>query len=312
MTTTEPPTAQYPAVDGAARPAPLPPAPRLGDPGAPCAQCGAPLAVDQRYCLNCGLRRGDARVDYQQLLGERLPGGDPTLPAPMAAAAAAPNSGDRGARAITPLHAAAGLGLLLLAVIAGSILGRDGAPAPAQNPIVLGGAPTTPATTPTSFTSDWTGSDGWTVQLQVLPKDGTTPEQIAQAKTAATGQGATEVGALDSDTYPSLDPGSYVIYSGVYASKGEAKDALKALEDKFPDAAVVEVSTTAASEETADEEASGDAASDDALKGLENASPDAYVEQSRKLPDEVGTEGEAPPEDNKAPDDGGNDSATIG
>ncbi len=35
--------------------------------GEPCEECGAPLAADQRYCLNCGQRRGEPRVDYRQL-----------------------------------------------------------------------------------------------------------------------------------------------------------------------------------------------------------------------------------------------------
>jgi hypothetical protein len=39
--------------------------PPAGSEGGTCAQCGAALAPDQRYCLNCGLRRGEARVDYE-------------------------------------------------------------------------------------------------------------------------------------------------------------------------------------------------------------------------------------------------------
>jgi len=38
-------------------------APVLGPPGEPCAGCGDPLAVDQRYCLSCGERRGPPRLD---------------------------------------------------------------------------------------------------------------------------------------------------------------------------------------------------------------------------------------------------------
>jgi hypothetical protein len=35
----------------------------LGPPGEPCAVCGAPLAGDQRYCLECGELRGPRRLD---------------------------------------------------------------------------------------------------------------------------------------------------------------------------------------------------------------------------------------------------------
>jgi hypothetical protein len=40
----------------------------VGQEGDTCEQCGSALATDQRYCLNCGWRRGEARVDYQQRL----------------------------------------------------------------------------------------------------------------------------------------------------------------------------------------------------------------------------------------------------
>ncbi len=46
------------------------PRPALGEQGEPCRSCGAPLAEDQRYCLNCGRRRADQRVDYESLLGD--------------------------------------------------------------------------------------------------------------------------------------------------------------------------------------------------------------------------------------------------
>ncbi len=43
--------------------------PGLGEHGEPCRGCGAPLAADQRYCLNCGLRRGEPRVDFRGHMG---------------------------------------------------------------------------------------------------------------------------------------------------------------------------------------------------------------------------------------------------
>ena len=48
-----------------------PPLPVLGEQGGPCRACGAPLAEDQRYCLNCGQRRAGHRVDYESLLEAR-------------------------------------------------------------------------------------------------------------------------------------------------------------------------------------------------------------------------------------------------
>ena len=48
--------------------------PTLGNEGDTCPQCGSALATDQRYCLNCGSRRGEARVDYET---QMMRGGQP-------------------------------------------------------------------------------------------------------------------------------------------------------------------------------------------------------------------------------------------
>ena len=55
------------------------------------------------------------------------------------------------------------------------------------------------------------------MQLQTLPKDGTRRRGGAGGEVATRqSQGAPDVGALDSDDFSSLDPGNYVIYSGVF------------------------------------------------------------------------------------------------
>lgn len=286
-------------------------APRLGDVGDACRSCGAALATDQRYCLNCGERRTGPRLEFGELFGPP-PGATPP-PAPPAAPA------PRGSW-WTPRNAAlaAGgvLGVLLVGGLLGSALSDPEIQVAAPKPVVVApaaapaaAAAAAPAAA-TEFVSDWAGEDGWTIQLQTLPKDGTDPAAIAQAKTDATGKGAAEVGALDSDEYPSLDPSLYVIYSGVYTSKKDAQAALKDLEANFPDAKVVEVSTAT---DTADDAADDDAeaadtggngektASDSELKALENASGEEYVKESKKLKDTTQTEGAAPKPDDKAP-----------
>ena len=56
--------------------------PVLGEPGELCAGCGVALASDQRYCLNCGWRRGEARVDYERRLnGGVQPNANGAMPA---------------------------------------------------------------------------------------------------------------------------------------------------------------------------------------------------------------------------------------
>ncbi|MCW3023805.1 MAG: zinc ribbon protein, partial [Conexibacter sp.] len=44
------------------------PVPVFGRDGEPCPACGAPLAGDQRYCLHCGTRRPEARLEFLDVL----------------------------------------------------------------------------------------------------------------------------------------------------------------------------------------------------------------------------------------------------
>lgn len=126
--------------------APVEPAPLLGTHGEPCGSCGAPLAADQRYCLNCGARRADARLAFRDILGApaTAPG---AAPPPHGGAAAPPPSAD-GGRSGT-IAALAGLGVTLLALGTGVVIGSAGsdpAPAPAPQVITVGGAPAAAAT----------------------------------------------------------------------------------------------------------------------------------------------------------------------
>lgn len=120
----------------------------LGRDGEPCAQCGSPLAADQRYCLNCGQRRGGPRVDYRQRMAT-TPGATPPAaeatpssgPAPGAPASGAePEKPARGERDYAPLAAVGGIAVLGLMLLVGVLIGRGGensAPAPA--PVVVQG-----------------------------------------------------------------------------------------------------------------------------------------------------------------------------
>src|SRR5271155_2761706 len=97
-----------------------------------CAACGAPLADDQRYCLECGERRAPMS---SVLLGGPPSGG---LTQPQAAAMAPPppsgsalaDSAGRG-NAVTVI---AGVGVLLLAMGVGVLIGRSSASKPSAAP----------------------------------------------------------------------------------------------------------------------------------------------------------------------------------
>lgn len=301
-------------------------APALGPSGEQCAHCGAVLAADQRYCINCGLRRAGPRVPYEQLLRED--GADLALPETAAGVAPPPAPVPVPAadtRTISPLGAAVAIGLLLLAVLLGAVIGRGGDPA-TPAPVVVGAAAAGAAT---AFTTDWTGEDGWTIELQALPKASTQPAQVAAAKAAAEAKGAADVGALDSDTFVSLPGGTYILYSGTYGSRADAQAALAGLKASFPDATVVQVSTTSAagggastsdsgsssssSGDGSKSSSSSDGGSTPAATGKSTPSPSTqdFVKKSKKLPDKVGTGGAPPATDDKAPG-GGSEGTTIG
>jgi hypothetical protein len=227
------------------------PIPIVGASGEPCASCGTPLAADQRYCLKCGARRGGPRLPYQQYLGS---GG--ASAADATANGAVPSPAPRGSD-VSPLGVVLGIALLGGMLLIGVLLGRGTDDSQQSSPQVVtvgGEAATTEAPTTTAqaepsgadVASDWpAGQSGWTVELGTLPKSGTTADDVAATKTDLSGQGATDVGVLDSDLYPSLPGGTYILYSGVYDSQSAAKDALKQLSG-FSDAIVLEVSADSA------------------------------------------------------------------
>jgi hypothetical protein len=280
----------------------------LGEPGERCVECETPLAADQRYCLGCGRRRGPLRVPFR----EHLEGVEPDATAPLPPPAEVLGAPPRPMR-FGPAAAAVGAALLLLALGVGAVLGHAVSKTP--KPVRAAAAPVVrvniPATTviaaPSSaapavaaaFTSDWPdGKDGWTVQLQTLDKASSDPTAVAAAKAQATGQGATAVGALDSDSFSSLTPARYVIYSGDFPSKAKAKTALRGLKKSFPSAKVVHV-TGASSAGTV------------AGAPKRNVSPSQYEKQSKKVKNPISTGG-TPPATDKKKAGGGSKVTTIG
>jgi hypothetical protein len=273
----------------------------IGIPGESCFACGALMAEDQRYCLNCGERRGQPRVPLH-------PEAPATRPAPPEPEDPSRVPARLLGRPISIGAAVAGIAVLLLAGLVGVLIGNSGdnGPATAAAPprpqvitIATPGAGAASAADQT-FTSDWPdGTDGYTVQLQTLSKDASDPAAVATAKSAALDKGAPAVGALDSDDFESLDSGNYVVYSGVFKSKTAATKGLKKLKDKFPGARVVAVKASGGSG------GSGKKVNKGELKDLQNSSPQDYQKKSKKLPDKLKTPGKAPPKDDKKAGGGG-------
>jgi hypothetical protein len=115
--------------------------------GGRCANCQAPLASDQRYCLNCGQRRGKPRFPVTAVAASE-----------PAAAAAAPRPPHRP-RMSGAATLVAGVATLLIALGVGVLIGHDSnssTPQRASQIITVGGGGGTsagPANTTASSTN---------------------------------------------------------------------------------------------------------------------------------------------------------------
>jgi hypothetical protein len=118
--------------------------PRLGDQGETCPECGSVLATDQRYCLNCGWRRADPRVDYERALTQ-----------PTTAVAGGPaQAGQAVPPQLSPVVAIGAIAVLGVMLLLGVLIGNENDDEPQQ--VVQGTAPaattTATPTTPTPTT----------------------------------------------------------------------------------------------------------------------------------------------------------------
>lgn len=112
----------------------------LGKAGEPCRECGAPLAEDQRYCLNCGRRRGEPRIDFRRHVpvAEGTNGGQAAAQ-PAAEQPAAAN--EKPPRDYTPLAAVGGIAVLGIMLLIGVLIGKgdSGGTVAAPPPVVVQG-----------------------------------------------------------------------------------------------------------------------------------------------------------------------------
>jgi hypothetical protein len=136
-----------------------------------CRSCGAPLASDQRYCLQCGTRRGDARLPFLEILARQVPATS------VAQTTTVRQTGPTAwlGRMSTNAAAVAGVACLLLALGVGVLIGgigsddsaagsgppqiiTVGSAAPAAAPVATSSAPATTETTPQDTTTDRTST----------------------------------------------------------------------------------------------------------------------------------------------------------
>jgi hypothetical protein len=117
--------------------------PVVGQEGDTCEQCGSGLATDQRYCLNCGWRRGESRVDYET----RLNGGVQATNGAVATAAAP------ATQQWTPAFAILAIGLLGVMLLLGVLIGKKD-----NNGTQTVAAQATPTTTAAAAPTDTTAT----------------------------------------------------------------------------------------------------------------------------------------------------------
>jgi hypothetical protein len=164
-----------------------------------CPRCGEGVAAGQEYCLECGLRLpGVARLGPTPTSPRRL--AVPLLLAAVVAAggAAAAIALTRETATATPIFTATG--------------GSEVVPTAPVSATTLAGWPA--------------GRSGWTNILVSIPKVDGRDAAVARAEQARR-RGLRDVGVLDSSRYPSLHPGYWMVFAGVYVSEPEAASRLR-------------------------------------------------------------------------------------
>jgi hypothetical protein len=195
-----------------------------------CPRCSSPAEPLQEYCLECGLRLQTPGLVPALAEGWRrrlrwYPG-DWIWPALLALVIAAL----AGSAAIVWTRDAESA--------ASETLVGDTSPLPTTvatiPPTTAPPAPTVPTTTTRTTSTqpstrrrliEWPrGRSGWTLVLASLPTSGGRDAAVAKARQAL-GAGLPQAGVIDSSRYPSLHPGYYVVFSGIYDSLSAAQDA---------------------------------------------------------------------------------------
>ncbi len=168
-----------------------------------------PLAGNETFCLQCGTR----------LVPEPEPRPSWVMPAAIIAA--------------TALIAIVGVVIALDQV-------ESDAEREATKPAVVVVPPTEPGgdAQPGDVRSWPTGTSAYTVALADAPD-----ETTARARATAALDGGVNAGVLDSSSYPTLDPGSWLIFAGQFDTESEAQEeATRYVAEGYPDAESVFVS----------------------------------------------------------------------
>ena len=176
--------------------------PTLGTQGEPCASCGAPLAADQRYCLECGARRAEARLPFRDILATGAP--PPVTPV----AAAAPEH-EEPPPARTGVTFLIGLLCLLAALGVGVLIGNSGddktAATPPAQVITVGGAAAAPAATTPAAATSTTGSSSTSSGASGSSSKSTKDSNASSSSKRSTGSAASKKAVKDLNSSSGAD-----------------------------------------------------------------------------------------------------------
>ena len=174
-----------------------------------CPTCKTPLAGDEAFCLQCGTR----------LVAEPEPQPSWTTPGAIIV--------------VIALISVGGVAFALDRV-------SSDAEREATKPAVVVERPDPPGSgnKPTDVAAWPAGTTAYTVVLAQTPD-----ENSARTRATAAVGGGIPVGVLDSDAYPTLEPGMWVLFVGRYDTQDEAiEDATRYVAAGFPDARAAFVS----------------------------------------------------------------------
>ncbi len=192
------------------------------EPPRACAECNAPLAADQRYCMQCGARAGARSAQLEALMagagerwGEEAPAESPRTPATEVAPAGAPSRASALKLPPPPVAAALvavflGFGILLgstassgvdntLAANAGSRVRLVLPPAQASSP-----STSTKASAPEAAASEPPASEPESTPAATAGANSTT--KAAATAPASTGEGGSQEGGAGSSGGSSTPP----------------------------------------------------------------------------------------------------------
>ncbi len=209
----------------------------MNEHGGVCPRCETPYEPGQGYCLECGLRLDPDAPPAEHVVA---PPAEPPrrnrtwiwaalgglVVAAAGAAVAIAVSGNGGGTTLTMTTTVA-------PIVTATVPATDPGAVPPQPTTTLAvttvaTVPTVPQTTTTTTTGQkpalivWPGKTAYTVVLDSLPSPGGHAAALAQANKALA-KGLPQVGVLDSGDFPSLNPGYYVVFSGVYKTLLQAE-----------------------------------------------------------------------------------------